>query len=149
CQGRRSGPSQDVHGRGSCAEAQRSKPGDGSTGLRIHQEASGTARRTARFGTNADGGGCEVTEPIPAIVTPAENAPIAPSRDEGDEQSGWLASFQSLISTVVIAVFAISFIIQAFQIPTGSMENTLLVGDLLLVDKVRFGTGIVGKHLLP
>ena len=38
--------------------------------------------------------------------------------------------------TVVIAVFVITFIVQAFQIPSESMQNTLLIGDYLLVDKI-------------
>ena len=37
----------------------------------------------------------------------------------------WLISLQSLLTTVVIAVFVITFIVQAFQIPSESMENTL------------------------
>ena len=45
-------------------------------------------------------------------------------------------SLQSLLGTVVIAVFVITFIVQAFQIPSPSMENTLLVGDYLLVNKL-------------
>ena len=52
------------------------------------------------------------------------------------------ASFQSLLGTVVIAVFVITFIVQAFQIPSESMENTLLIGDYLLVDKLRYGGGL-------
>ena len=50
-----------------------------------------------------------------------------------------LSSLQSLLVTVVIAVFVITFIVQAFQIPSESMENTLLIGDYLLVDKLRYG----------
>src|SRR5690348_4197477 len=51
----------------------------------------------------------------------------------------WISSLQSLVATVVIAVFVITFIVQAFQIPSESMENTLLIGDYLLVDKVHYG----------
>ena len=53
----------------------------------------------------------------------------------------WLGSAQSLLVTVVIAVFVITFIVQAFQIPSASMEDTLLTGDYLLVDKLRYGGG--------
>ena len=52
-----------------------------------------------------------------------------------------MSSLQSLLATVVIAVFVITFIVQAFQIPSESMENTLLIGDYLLVDKLRYGGG--------
>ena len=43
------------------------------------------------------------------------------------------------MGTVVIAIFVITFIVQAFQIPSESMENTLLVGDYLLVNKLCYG----------
>jgi signal peptidase I len=51
----------------------------------------------------------------------------------------WVDSSESLIATVVIAVFIITFVVQAFQIPSESMEDTLLIGDYLLVDKLRYG----------
>src|SRR5689334_17334743 len=60
-----------------------------------------------------------------------------------------LRSLQSLLATVVIAVFVITFIIQAFQIPSESMENTLLIGDYLLVDKTHYGPPGIWTHLLP
>ncbi len=50
-----------------------------------------------------------------------------------------IGSLQSLLGTVVIAIFVITFIVQAFQIPSESMENTLLVGDYLLVNKLCYG----------
>jgi signal peptidase I len=53
------------------------------------------------------------------------------------------------MSTVVIAVFVITFIVQAFQIPSESMENTLLIGDYLLVNKLRYGGGTIGNLLVP
>lgn len=40
--------------------------------------------------------------------------------------------------TLVTALFIITFNVQAFEIPSPSMENTLLVGDHVLVDRVRF-----------
>lgn len=40
-----------------------------------------------------------------------------------------------------------TFVVEAFRIPTSSMENTLLVGDFLLVNKAVFGAEIPGTHL--
>jgi len=60
-----------------------------------------------------------------------------------------LVSLQSLLSTLVIAVFVITFVVQAFQIPSESMENTLLIGDYLLVDKARYGGGGWWDHIMP
>jgi len=61
----------------------------------------------------------------------------------------WLISLQSLLTTVVIAIFVVTFIIQAFQIPSESMESTLLIGDYLLVDKLCYGGGKFLDHILP
>jgi signal peptidase I len=46
--------------------------------------------------------------------------------------------FESLVVAVVLALFVRTFVFQAFKIPTGSMENNLLVGDHLLVNKMAF-----------
>jgi len=60
-----------------------------------------------------------------------------------------IGSLQSLLGTVVIAVFVITFIVQAFQIPSESMMNTLLVGDYLLVNKLCYGGRSFGDDLMP
>lgn len=48
---------------------------------------------------------------------------------------GPLASIQHLLYIIVVAVFIVTFSAQPFQIPSGSMEPTLLIGDFLLVNK--------------
>jgi signal peptidase I len=70
-------------------------------------------------------------------------------RRHADRHSGWPESLQSLLGTVVIAVFVVTFVVQAFQIPSESMENTLLIGDYLLVDKLHFGSNGFWGHFLP
>jgi signal peptidase I len=46
--------------------------------------------------------------------------------------------------------FLTTTLVQAFVIPTGSMEDTLLIGDHLLVDKIAYApSGPVSKYLLP
>jgi len=52
--------------------------------------------------------------------------------------------------TVVLLLFGTTTLVQAFVIPTGSMEDTLLIGDHLLVDKLAYAPpGPVSKFLLP
>jgi len=58
--------------------------------------------------------------------------------------------FESLVITVILALFGTTFIVQAFKIPTPSMEDNLLVGDHLLVNKFAFGSkGFVLDGLMP
>jgi signal peptidase I len=64
-------------------------------------------------------------------------------------RTDWLYSLQSLMATVVIAIFIVTFAVQAFQIPSESMEDTLLIGDYLLVDKLRYGGGSLGDIFMP
>ena len=54
------------------------------------------------------------------------------------------------VVTFILLLFGTTTLVQAFVIPTGSMEDTLLVGDHLLVDKLAYApAGPVSKHLLP
>ena len=59
--------------------------------------------------------------------------------------------FESICVAVILALFVRTFIVQAFKIPTGSMENNLLIGDHLLVNKFVFGPTLtrVENALLP
>jgi signal peptidase I len=61
----------------------------------------------------------------------------------------WPATVQSVAGTVVIAVFVVTFLVQAFTIPSESMEKTLLIGDYLLVDKFCYGGSTGWNRLLP
>jgi len=58
-------------------------------------------------------------------------------------------TFESLVVTVILAVFGTTFVVQAFKIPTGSMENSLLIGDHLLVNKFAFAyhSGVLARFL--
>src|ERR1051325_3511674 len=52
--------------------------------------------------------------------------------------------------TIILLLFGTTNLVQAFVIPTPSMEDTLLVGDHLLVDKLAYApSGPVSKHILP
>jgi signal peptidase I len=56
----------------------------------------------------------------------------------------------SLLRTVVVALFLLTFVLQPYLIPSESMERTLLVGDFLLVNRQVFApSGTLTRHLLP
>ena len=58
----------------------------------------------------------------------------------------WL---ESLTVTLVMALFGMTFILQAVTVPTGSMQNTILIGDYLIVNKFIFNPGGNPLPLLP
>jgi signal peptidase I len=57
--------------------------------------------------------------------------------------------FESIVIAVIMALFIRTFVVQAFKIPTGSMEPNLLIGDHLLVNKFIFGPSGVERMILP
>jgi signal peptidase I len=59
--------------------------------------------------------------------------------------------FESICVAVILALFVRTFVVQAFKIPTGSMENNLLIGDHLLVNKFVFAPTLFSweNRLLP
>ena len=59
--------------------------------------------------------------------------------------------FESIVIAVILALFVRTWVVQAFKIPTGSMENNLLIGDHLLVNKFVFGPepSALARTLLP
>ena len=87
----------------------------------------------------------EITNPL--LVSTEQTEPPQPEPQTNNQQlttsnhhhPGLLGAIQSLLYLIVIALFIISFSVQPFRIPSGSMEPTLLVGDFLLVDKQGFG----------
>lgn len=49
---------------------------------------------------------------------------------------------EAIIIALILAIFIRTFIIQAFKIPSGSMKDTLLIGDHILVTKFSYGTHV-------
>ena len=58
---------------------------------------------------------------------------------------------EALLIAIIFATFARTYVVQAFKIPTGSMEQNLLIGDHILVNKFVYGAqvGAVERALLP
>src|SRR5881296_312571 len=74
-----------------------------------------------------------VPRPAPS-ATPAPGS--APRQRLREELIGWA---KSLAAAVLIWIMLRSYLVEAFRIPSASMENTLLVGDFLFVNKAAFG----------
>ncbi|NNG00428.1 MAG: signal peptidase I [Desulfobacteraceae bacterium] len=60
-------------------------------------------------------------------------------------------NIEAVIIAVILAILIRTFVVQAFKIPSSSMENTLLVGDHILVNKFIFGVKVpfTGKTIIP
>ena len=69
--------------------------------------------------------------------------------EEPQQKSTAREYLESLVVTVILALFGTTFLIQAFKIPSSSMEDTLLIGDHLMVNKVSYAPGGGWNHLLP
>ncbi len=93
-----------------------------------------------------DAAAIPVTEP--AVETlPTQPAGQRPDDVDEDQPRGTIAEWTI---TILLLLFLTTALVQAFVIPTGSMEDTLLVGDHLLVDKLAYApAGPVSKHILP
>ncbi len=87
----------------------------------------------------------KVEEPVGLV------APTAPKKEEPHEDPTTISEYlESLLVTVLLALFGTSFVVQAFKIPSASMEGTLLIGDHLLVNKFIFGgSGAWYERVLP
>jgi signal peptidase I len=89
-----------------------------------------------------------VTPEPQAVSEPVAPPPVvAETAEAGDRPRGTIAEWTI---TVLLLLFLTTTLVQAYVIPTGSMEDTLLIGDHLLVDKLAFApSGPVSRHLLP
>ncbi len=83
--------------------------------------------------------------PIPRAAGAAAAAPRPYRKSTAREY------FESICVAVILALFVRTFVVQAFKIPTGSMENNLLIGDHLLVNKFVFAPtrSALERTLLP
>src|ERR1700688_2734307 len=85
----------------------------------------------------------------------AETAQVVESREavahRAEAHPATLREYvESLLVTVILALFGTTFVVQAFKIPSQSMEPTLLVGDHLLVNKfIVGGRGHWYDRILP
>ena len=62
----------------------------------------------------------------------------SPAPGGAGRKSTFREYFESIVVTVILALYGTTFAIQAFKIPSSSMENTLLIGDHLMVDKLAY-----------
>ena len=83
-----------------------------------------------------------------------------PAKADGDPKGAAVSSraggvlreyLEAFLIAVIFAIFARTYVVQAFKIPSGSMEQNLLIGDHILVNKFIYGPAASGleRALLP
>lgn len=60
----------------------------------------------------------------------------------GSQKSKLRENIEALLIAVLLALFIRAFVVQAFKIPSGSMQDTLLIGDYILVNKFIYGVKV-------
>jgi signal peptidase I len=70
-------------------------------------------------------------------------------RHHGAHPATPLALINAMATMIIVALFVLTFAVQSYQIPSTSMEDTLQVGDFLLVNKLVFSPAGLFRHLLP
>lgn len=73
--------------------------------------------------------------------------PPPPVKPQGPPKTFLREYFESAVVTVIMALFGMTFIVQAVKVPTGSMQNTIMIGDHLLVNKFIFSPGTSAPFL--
>jgi signal peptidase I len=88
---------------------------------------------------------------VPDVAALADSgAPPATPQKIARPRSGLAEFLEMLLVTMLLALFGTTFVVQAFKIPSGSMEPTLLIGDHVFVNKFIFeGTGAWYENFLP
>lgn len=81
--------------------------------------------------------------------TAEKDAAAEENKPKGPPKSVFREYFESLTVTLVMALFGMTFILQAVTVPTGSMQNTILIGDYLIVNKFIFNPGGRPLPFLP
>lgn len=72
-------------------------------------------------------------------------------KDLNKKKSSLRENIEAIALAVILALFIRTFVVQAFKIPSGSMEKTLLIGDHILVNKFIYGVKIpiIQKTIIP
>ena len=87
--------------------------------------------------------------PLDDVATPT---PIVPSISPDESTTSWASKLRSTIEWVAVVITALAaallikeYVFQAFEIPSASMERTVNIGDRILVNKLSYSFGDVGR----
>ena len=91
------------------------------------------------------------TTPVDNLEPQESAAPPQTETAKPRQEAFRVESYEHLIKLLIFIFFVHTFLVQSYVIPTSSMENTLLVGDHIMVDKVVYtdSYGIIDSMFLP
>jgi signal peptidase I len=113
------------------------KGGTPAAEIAVVDDTSGVAGSTGAVGLTA------ATESAGPDTAAAES--VKPAKGAKPTRPFWVEAVVLLVIAAVIAVGVHSFLFQAFFIPSGSMENTLLKGDRVIVNRLSYKVGHVQR----
>ncbi|MEZ4527803.1 MAG: signal peptidase I [Desulfobacterales bacterium] len=81
----------------------------------------------------------------------SEKTEKSDSKDKPAKKSALRENIEAILIAIVLALFIRTFVVQAFKIPSGSMKETLQIGDHILVNKFVYGIKMpfTQKTLIP
>src|ERR1043165_3950533 len=92
-------------------------------------------------------GAAEEGQDPPRSITPEQRVEALREVNRGRAKLGFLWEWTKIFHISILLFLLIrTFIVEAFKIPSGSMEHTLLVGDFLLVNKLVYGAEVPFTH---
>ena len=80
--------------------------------------------------------GAETSKLSESTVTPSPEEITPSAQPQHEEQETALESLSSICAVLAVGLFVMTFVFQNYEIPSASMENTLLIGDHVLVDRL-------------
>ena len=83
----------------------------------------------------------DVNERVPSDLKTTDANDAAPKK-----KGALRENIEAIVVAVILALFIRTFVVQAFKIPSGSMKDTLLIGDHILVNKFIYGVKAPFMH---
>src|SRR5262245_19036423 len=79
-----------------------------------------------------------VTDPDAPVTDPDATVPGSDRQPAGRREKSWRQLMVVVVSAIVLMLLIKAFVVQVYRIPSSSMENTLLTGDRVLVNKLVY-----------
>jgi signal peptidase I len=105
----------------------------------------------ARHATKACGFTLNELREVRKVTTKLKSETSTEAESEYPKKGALRENIEAILVAIVIALFIRTFVVQAFKIPSGSMKQTLQIGDHILVNKFIYGIKLpyLRKNIIP